>query len=102
MISTLFLPVQGLVPCLLGEVDLADSAGASRQLAELERAGAGAEAELLPEEPRRASSSCFQLAGREERDGVTVLLRGLEGRGADAAGASRQLAELERAGAGAS
>ncbi len=81
-----------------------EEAGASRQLAEVERAGAAASYEelLLPEEPRRLSSSCFQLAGREERVGVTGFLE-LEERGAEeaGAGASRQLAELERAGAGA-
>ncbi len=88
LISTLDLPVQGLVPLELDELEAgAADEGASRQL-ELE-AGAADELPLLP---RRLSSSCFQLAGREEREGVTGFLAEVERAGAaELEGESRQL-----------
>ena len=102
LISGLDLPVQGLVPAL-SALELELEAGASRQLADEERAGAGADEAGAGELLRRLSSSCFQLEGRALRDGVTAFLEAeLERAGADEAGAaSRQLADEERAGAGA-
>lgn len=90
LISTLALPVQGLLPALAAEDDDAglDEPDSVRQLAEDDRAGsAGAGADDGEEEPRRLSSSCFQLDGREERVGVTAFL-GLEADGRAGAGAA--------------